>query len=342
MEKFEEIRSEEAKRIKCRIFQFEKYLDFLKDEKYTADIIRIVNQYIYEYEKVKIIPESKDEMDYKISRSYSFKENARMRDEIFENQNIPLLNERFKANFLPNHFYTEELRSDEELIKDLGILYMMFGSTYCTYFNYHTYKLRLKKKFELEGAFSRAKADLYEDDVLICNDILIGFWSYHFGEQFVGDMEWASYTSDAFKKYDNGCSDYLNKILKEMQLIWNSYLGDHRVISEKVRCLAGYILENEEVLEEIHSSSKIHEIETLIDSNSYLYCNRNIENYRISSRRSYDKLDEFLRLSGIVYQVRIDGIYIWDCIKDEFLKLVGYSPYIKQFGGEYILFLMPI
>ncbi|MFR5190962.1 MAG: hypothetical protein ACLTEH_07015, partial [Clostridia bacterium] len=133
-------------------------------------------------------------------------------------------NEYYK-NADKDYFYQKDVRSEEELIRDLGILYLIFGSTYQTYLNYHVYRVRFLHQTEKEGAFARAIVNIYEDDILICKEITIGFWEYHFGDGRVGDMEWATKT-ESFRKYNNGCTLYLNKILREMQNLWNSYFDD--------------------------------------------------------------------------------------------------------------------
>ena len=126
----------------------------------------------------------------------------------------------------PKEYYHEETRSVDELIKDLGVLYLIFGSTYQTFINYHIYKVRFLKQIEKEGAFLRVKANIYEDDELICKEIQIGFWPFHRGDDRVGDMEWSTMDNNVFKKYDERTTPtrvFLQKILKELQELWNSY-----------------------------------------------------------------------------------------------------------------------
>lgn len=50
--------------------------------------------------------------------------------------------------------YKEEKRKHEELGKELGLFYVIFGSTYVSYVSYHVYKLRLLKRSKCEGSFA--------------------------------------------------------------------------------------------------------------------------------------------------------------------------------------------
>lgn len=130
----------------------------------------------------------------------------------------PNPNFKWHVNFEDDKNYYEDTRSEAEMINDLGILYAIFGSTYRTVLNYHVYKIRFKKQTTQNSAFYRVRSDIYEDNVRICKDIIIGFWPFHMGDDRCGNMEFASSINyDSVEKYNNGCTYFYLTLLDELK-----------------------------------------------------------------------------------------------------------------------------
>ena len=234
----------------------------------------------------------------------------------------------------PEEYYKEETRSVDELIKDLGVLYLIFGSTYRTYFNYHVYKVRFLKEIEKYGAFFRVKANIYEDNKLICKGIQIGFWPFHRGDDKVRDMEWSA-KDNVFKKYETiPRKGFLQKILIELQELWNSYfdeevekLPDMKMIKSQEDNFLTVTMSKEE------RRRKIREIA----QNLYPQKFDKKKDILISTDNQYKDLAEYLEKSGLVYEVRENAIYVWHSHYNRYFKLVGYD----LTGRDKLLNLLP-
>ena len=221
----------------------------------------------------------------------------------------------------------------DELIKDLGILYLIFGSTYQTYFNYHIYKVRFLKQIEKKGAFFRVKANIYEDDELICKGIQIGFWPFHKGDDKVGDMEWSAKDNKVFKKYDERSTPtrvFLVKILKEMQELWNSYFD------EEVEKLPDKSQKYNFVTVTMSKEERRRRIRE-ISQNLYPQKFDRMKDILIETDKQYKDLADYLETSGLVYEVRENAIYVWHYHYNKYFKLIGYN----LTGRDKVLNLLP-
>ena len=220
-------------------------------------------------------------------------------------------------------------RSEIELIKDLGIIYVIFGSTYQTILNYHVYRIRFKKQILKEGAFCRVNADIYEDSVKICSDMVIGFWPLSFFDYRCSDLEFSTKES-FYKKYCNMCPSIYEVLLKELQNIWNFCFCNQNMVSMIENYINSYIeifyvhTEHKKLSKE-QRSKVIESTERKIDSGEYTHLKCKLSEIQIDSYKQYETLEHFLNESGVVYIVESLGIYIWDYYRKRFGKLVGYE-----------------
>lgn len=232
----------------------------------------------------------------------------------------------------PKEYYQEETRSVDELIKDLGVLYLIFGSTYQTFVNYHIYKVRFLKQIKKEGAFLRVKANIYEDDELICKEIQIGFWPFYRGDDRVGDMEWSA-KDNVFKKYDERSTPtrvFLVKILKEMQELWNSYFdGEVEKIPDKSQ-------KDNFVTVTMSKEERRRRIREIFQ-NLYPQKFDRMKDILIETDTQYKDLADYLETSGLVYEVRENAIYVWHYHYNKYFKLIGYN----LTGRNKVLNLLP-
>ena len=328
---------EEYNRIKHRIdaLQHRVENDVPREERDTAKrLLAKVSKKLKEYEKTYGIPlKNNQDIEKDYTKSSSIKYWDFRKESSFFSETYTYANkDDFYRNTDKEYFYKEETRAEEQLARDLGeAIYLIFGSTYQTYMNYHIYKVRFLHEIQKLGAFQRLVVNIYEDDILICKRIIIGFWPLHRGEDTVGDMEWGIANSEDFRKY-KGCVDYLHKILREMQDLWNSYfikeipdLQERQNSQEE----ASIYIQREERLRIIRQLDRL-----LRESN--FYRNMKFEKYPIETVFKFKTLEEFLELSGIVYRIEKDSIWIWCYDTNDFMKMIHYT---KKYN-EVILYLL--
>lgn len=119
-------------------------------------------------------------------------------------------------------------RTPEQMYEEFGVLYLIFGEMYKTYIYGHHYKLEFVKRAEdQEPAFYRVHAKLYEDEEMICDDIIVGFWPWNCGGTRCEDMEFAIYD----RGYKRG-APYI-EISCCLRDVWN-YFFDHQTRLEGV------------------------------------------------------------------------------------------------------------
>jgi len=224
-------------------------------------------------------------------------------------------------------------RTEEQLMKDLGVIYAIFGRIYKTSFNYHNYIIHFLRLCENQDAsFCRVYANIYEDDILIAKEITIGFWPYHKNDTICGDMETASYYSDSFLKYDNGSSVLYQHLVSGLKDIWNFYFGLIPLRIESTTHSVETLLTKEERDEIVH---RVGEKIWKKKSNVPQYLKKNMFFY---VRASYTSLEEFLEESGIIYRVKEDGVYIFCNDSGTYLKLIS----IEETYSGYSLWLSTI
>lgn len=228
------------------------------------------------------------------------------------------------------------------MINDLGILYAIFGSTYQTVLNYHVYKIRFKKQTEKDGAFYRVYSDVYEDNLRICKDIIIGFWPFRYGDDKCGDMQFASMERDSIEKYGNGCSALYTRLLDGLKDMWNFYFDNQSVAPMLTGPVLGCYESPTNNSPQVQLTQKqrkeiIDKIENEIDSGKMKFLENRASRLVIMAYKSYDTLSEFLEESGVVYVVESSGVHIWNG-QGQFGKLVGYK-YNKE-TCRYILYLI--
>lgn len=264
-----------------------------------------------------------------------------------ENAWNPNQNFKWHVHFEEDRNYYEDTRSEEEMINDLGILYTIFGSTYKTALNYHIYKIRFKKQTNKEGAFYRVYADIYEDNFRICKDIIIGFWPFYFNDDKCGDMQFATYDSRNIEKYDNGCSYLYVKLLDGLKDIWNFYFDNQISVPMLTESVMNYIESDssqsskeglEVQLNKEQRKKIIDEVEREIDSGKTKNLKFMATKFIIMAYEPYDVLSDFLDESGVVYKVETSGVYILDCKRNTFKKLVGYE--YNSSSCRYCLYLL--
>lgn len=125
------------------------------------------------------------------------------------------------TNIEEDRKYHKDTRSEDEMINDLGILYEIFGSTYQTSLNNHTYKIRFKKHAFKSEAFCRVFVDIYEDDIRICKDVILGFWPFNIGNDRCGYIEFTCMNSNSKEKYNNTSSSLYMTLFDGLKEIWN-------------------------------------------------------------------------------------------------------------------------
>lgn len=245
----------------------------------------------------------------------------------------PNPNFKWHIHFEEDLNYHEDSRFEEEMVRDLGVLYAIFGSTYKTYLNYHEYKIRFKKQTDKDYAFYRVYSDIYEDNIRIVKDVIIGFWPYNLGDDVCGDMEFAFMNSNNRAKYNNGCSIIYTKLLDGLKEIWNLYFDSELLLAGPV---VNYIEdknknssknEAEIQLNEKQREEVITRVEEAIDSGKMRYLEFNACNIQVQAYKPYNSLSEFLNESGVVYLVEKNGIYIWNAWQERYGMLVGYEYY---------------
>lgn len=226
--------------------------------------------------------------------------------------------------------YHEDTRSENQIIEDIGIfVYTIYGgSTYQAMVNYHQYKIRFKKSTNEKGAFCQVYSDIYEDNIRICNDVIIGFWPFHPSDNRCGDMELSSMKRESIEKYDD-IGIYM-KMLDELMEIWNFYY-EHK--ENKPIFIRECNYKEKEKRDEI-----IREIENVIDSGQTEKLKPMASTIWITSYKTYNSLSKFLNESGVVYKVENDFVYIWDDYKKEFKKLIGYKYYKEKY--KYLLYVL--
>ena len=213
-------------------------------------------------------------------------------------------------------------RTEEQLMDDLGIIYAIFGRFYKKTFNYHEYTIHFKRLAESEkGAFCRVYADIYEDAMLIANDIVIEFWPFHHGDTICGDMGISSYSERGFIRYmRNGSSLLYQYLVSDLKDIWNYYFG---LVPLRIEAKADHEMqkaltatERDEVIARV--DRQLSEVGRTLCIPQYLR-----ENMGFYTRNFYPDLKTFLEESGIIYEVREDGVYIFYNEYQKYMKLIS-------------------
>lgn len=256
----------------------------------------------------------------------------------------PNPNFKWNVRFHEENIYHEDSRSENEMIDDLEILYMIFGSTYVTKLNYHIYKIRFKKHADKQGAFYRVYSDVYEDNIRICKDVIIGFWPFRFGNDRCGDMEFSSMSKESVEKYNNGCNSIYLKILDGLKDVWNTYFDEQNSTLALIRNVDGYIESNTSdvffnikvQLNEIQRKEIIERTEEQINNGKMSYLK--LLPIEVMAYKPFYSLADFLERSGVVYQVNFEGVYIWNDEKNEYEKLVDYD--YDRIKERYYIYLL--
>lgn len=305
------------------------------------------------YEATHEIPKHQEE-DY--STTFDFEESFINGREHYSNSRNYHNENAWEANsnFEDDKNYYEDTRSEAEMISDLGILYAIFGSTYQTTLNYHVYKIRFKKQtikedefnriYSKNGAFYRVYSDIYEDNIRICTDVIIGFWPFNLGKDRCGDMEFSGRNSNSIEKYNNGCSGLYVTLLDGLKDIWNFYFDNQNSVPMLPESALGY-LESDSSSDKLNVQLNQEQRKEIIDkteneivSGKMKYLESMASKFVIMAYNPYNTLQEFLEESGVVYKVETSGVYILEFGKSDFGKLVGYE-YSKSIC-RYCLYLL--
>ena len=336
---------EEYAKLKHRVeaLQSRVKLDVGPEQETAKRLLVKVKKKLKDYEEAHEIPKQPIE-DYSTTTNFDFwdffwdefthKSSASHTD---HNEDEWDSNSNFKwhAHFEDDKNYYEDARSEEEMINDLGILYAIFGSTYQTVLNYHVFKIRFKKQnTKDDGAFYQVYSDIYEDNIRICKDIIIGFWPFHFGDDRCGDMEFASMNFSSIEKYHNGCPSLYVRLLDGLKDIWNFYFDNQISVQMLTGPVTSHIessyqaSNNNELKVQLNKEQRkdvIDNTENEIDSGKMKYLESCASKCVITAYKEYNSLSEFLEESGVVYKVETSDVYIWDYWQKKFGKLVGYE-----------------
>ena len=320
-------------------------LDVGPEQEAAKRLLAKVEKKLRDYEETHEIPKQTTQ-DYNTTSSFDFwdffwdePEPQEEPKRAYENKWQPNPDFKWHVHFEEDKNYHEDTRSEAEMANDLGILYAIFGSTYQTILNYHVFKIRFKKKIDdNKGAFYRVYSDIYEDDIRICKDIIIGFWPFRFGDDRCGDMEFACMSRYATEKYNNGCSMLYTKLLNGLKDIWNQYFDDQNMPLMLQGTVAGSDRRINVQLNEVERKAIIDSVENDIDSGKMQAYKSVADKIVIMAYKPYSILSKFLDEEGVVYKVETSGVYIWNPYKEEFGKLVGYE--YDRPTCRYTLYLM--
>lgn len=322
---------QEYSKLKHRVEQLKSRveLDRGPEQETARRLLLKIQKKLKKYEETHNIPNYTSD-DYNTTNSQSYT-NTKKQNTGFTSKWNSYQNFNAHSYQKQNDQYSKDTRIEADIIRELGIIYMIFGSTYQTLLNYHIYKIRFKRKTHDQGSFARVYSDIYEDDIRICEDVIIGFWPLKYGDDRCRDIEFSSMHNYCIKKYDNGCSVLYEKLINELKDIWNTYFDEQ----SDVPLLSGKIdnyLEtgtNYYALEKELSKDERKQIVSKVENEL-----KNVQINRLKLFASpiviwaydmYKDLNEFLEQSGVVYIVKSDGIYIWNYIKNDYGKLVGYQ-----------------
>lgn len=332
---------EEYSKLKHRIeaLQSRVKLDFGPEQETAKRLLAKIERKLKLYEETHEIPVAEN---YSTTVQFDIWD-----DSVYQSTTTQHHNDKNTWNPNPNfkwqvHFgeatsYHEDTRSEAEMINDLGMLYAIFGSTYQTVLNYHRYKIRFKKQTAKQKAFFRVYADIYEDDIRICQDVIIGFWPFRFDDDRCGDMQ-LSNDEDSIKKYNNGCSSLYIKLLEGLKDRWNFYFDNQSDLPMLTGPVIGYIESGSQnkpkvQLNEEERRAIIDKIENEIDSGKIKSWAYRTGRLIVKAYKPYETLRDFLEESGVVYRVEASGVYIWNY--EKFKKLVGYE-YDSSTGRYYL------
>ncbi len=331
---------EEYARLKHRVeaLQSRVELDSGPEQKTAQRLLAKVEKKLKTYEETHEIPQQ-NVQDYSTTTNFKdFFWNKRVYNsssQAYHGENAWNPNQNFKSHVHSetDKNYYEDTRSESEMVNDLDILYAVFGSTYQTALNYHIYKVRFKKQTAKNGAFYRVYSDIYEDNIRICMNIIIGFYPLHLGDDRCGDMEFSSMNSTLVEKY-NECSSLYSTLLDGLKGIWNFYFDNQNALPMFNGSVLGYLESgyqsyydsklkvqlNQEQRKEI-----IDETENEIDSGKMKHLESVASKFFVTSYKLYDTLSKFLEESGVVYKVETSGVYILSDEGRNYGKLVGYE-----------------
>ena len=219
--------------------------------------------------------------------------------------------------------FMSDNRTEEQLMDDLGIIYAIFGRNYKKTFNYHEYTIHFQKLRERGESFCQVYADIYEDAMLIANNIVIEFWPFHHGDTICGEMGISSCSERNFIRYmRNGSSLLYQYLISDLKDIWNYYFG---LVPLRIEAKADHEMQKaltatgrDEVIARV--DRQLSEVGRTLCIPQYLR-----ENMGFYTRDFYPDLKTFLEESGIIYEVREDGVYIFydDDKTRSYMKLIG-------------------
>lgn len=315
-------------------------LDSGAEQENAKRLLAKIEKKLKSYEETHEIPEQQTE-DYSTTTSFDFG------DFLWGEKVHNHRRRAYHMYFEDDKTYYEDTRSEEEMINDLGILYAIFGSTYQATLNYHVYKIKFKKQTTRRGAFYCVYSDIYEDNIRICEDIIIGFWPLNFGDDRCGDMSFSTMNTDSTKKYDNGCCILYKILIDGLKDIWNFYFDNQNAVPMITGTVLGYLesgnqnSSNDELKVQLNREQRkeiIDKTESEIDAGKMKHLERMASRFAINAYNRYNTLSEFLEESGVVYKVEMSVVYILINKKRGFEKLVGYE--YCELTRSYCLYLI--
>ena len=231
------------------------------------------------------------------------------------------------------HYHKDEGHLKLQRENELKKVYEVFGRVYQMRLNYHTLTVVFKGFAKKQQALARIYADIYEDNCIICEDVIIGFWKINFKSKICDNVEMTITNSQKIKRYNNGCSDVFDVLLERLKNIWNCHFyytempfDDNEL--EKVE---------EKQLDEAKRKELIEQVEEYIDSGKAQEYMCRAYKIDIRAQRKFRTLYEFLNESGIVYKIEEEGVYIYDAVLKKFAVLVGYE--YSEYGYDLYLLI---
>lgn len=350
--KKQQVNPEEYNKLKHRVeaLQSRAKLDSGPEQETAKRLLAKVEKKLKSYEETHEIPKQHIE-DYSTTTSFDFEDSFGNEkaysdsSQSYHNENAWDSNPNFKGHvhFEYDKNYYEDTRTEAEMINDLGILYAIFGSTYQTALNYHVYKIRLKKQTTKDGAFCRVYSDIYEDNIRICKDIILGFWPSNFEDDRCGNVVFSVTETKLIEKYHNGCWSLYVRLLVRLRDTWNFYFDNPNVVPMLTYIESDYHSAfNNKLKVELNREQRkaiIDKTENEIDSGKMENLESGASKLMITAYKPYQTLSSFLEESGVVYMVDTSGVYIWDYEEKIFGKLVGYDEYDYR-SHRYFLYLV--
>ena len=122
----------------------------------------------------------------------------------------------------------DNFESEEDKLRRLGIIYVIFGENmkFGTFLVHFLETIKLEKD---DWEFCKVKCDIFENDRIVCHNVVISFWPFNYGDSVCGDMNFAIYGDGRIYEY-NGANGYAHykPLTDYMKYLWNGYFSNNK------------------------------------------------------------------------------------------------------------------